>query len=389
MASDHGVIKIRDYDDNIDKIRIQNLERICKVGQMAPFLLMDTMGDPICRIRNSPLFKMLVAEFNNELVGVIQGTIKIANCCTNLKDIPSVAGYILGLRVSPLHRRIGIGSNLIRNIEECFVANGVDFAYMVTEKDNEASVKLFVDKLNFVKFSTPSILVDPVSQYHSKSISPNIRIMKLTTDKAESLYRKFMATTELFPYDIDNILRNNLSLGTWIAYHESGFRSEFRSDSPPPNSWAMLSVWNSCAVFKLRVGKAPITWKIYGKTSRFIDRVFPCMKIRSLSDIFNRFGFYFMYGLYCEGPDSGSLVHSLCQFVHNLARKCKDCKIIVTEVGGGDIEKLKVHIPHWKTLSCSEDLWCVKALKIEEQSTISELIRCTHPRTIFVEPREV
>ncbi|KAI3902394.1 hypothetical protein MKW92_009141 [Papaver armeniacum] len=389
MTSDHEVIKIRDYDDNIDKIGIRNLERICKVGQTAPFLLMDTMGDPICRIRNSPLFKMLVAEFNNELVGVIQGTIKIANCCRNLKDIPRTVGYILGLRVSPLHRRIGVASNLVRNIEEWFVANGVDFAYMATEKDNKASVKLFVDKLNFVKFSTPSILVNPVSQYHSKAISSNIRIKKLTTDEAESLYRKFMGTTELFPYDIDNVLKNNLSLGTWIAYYESEFRSEFQSDSPPPNSWAMLSVWNSCGVFKLRVGKAPITWKMYGKTSRFVDRVFPCMKIRSLSDIFNQFGFYFMYGLYCEGPDSGSLVHSLCQFVHNLARKYKDCKIIVTEIGGGDIEKLKVHIPHWKTLSCGEDLWCVKALKNEEQNTISELTRCTHPRTIFVDPREV
>ncbi|RZC90692.1 hypothetical protein C5167_028522 [Papaver somniferum] len=357
MASDHEVIKTRDYDKNIDKVGTENLERICEVGQTPPFLFMDTMGDPVCRIRNSPLFKMLVAEFNNELVGVIQGTIKIANCCSNLK----IVGYILGLRVSPLHRRTGVASNLVRNIEEWFVANGVDFAYMATEKDNKASVKLFVDKLNFVKFSTPSILVNPVSQYHSKSISSNIRIMKLTTDKAESLYRKFMGTTELFPYDIDNVLKNSSSLGTWIAFHDE-FRSEFRSDSPPPNSWDMLSVWNSCGAFKLRVGNAPITWKMYGKTSRFIDRVFPCMKIRSLSDIFNQFGFYFMYGLYCEGPDSGLLVHSLCQFVHNLARKCKDCKIIVTEVGGGNIEKLKVHILHWKTLSSSEDLWCVKAL---------------------------
>ncbi|KAI3993492.1 hypothetical protein MKX01_002505 [Papaver californicum] len=119
------------------------------------------------------------------------------------------------------------------------------------------------------------------------------------------------------------------------------------------------------------------------------NRVFPCMKVRSLPDIFNQFGFYFMYGLYCKGTDSGSLVHSLCQFVHNMARKCKDCKVIVTEIGGDDIDKLKAHIPHWKTLSCSEDLWCVKALKIEEKNTIFESIRCTHPRTIFVDPREV
>ncbi|KAI3994301.1 hypothetical protein MKX01_012558 [Papaver californicum] len=361
MASNHEVIKIRDYDSNIDKNRIGNLERICK--DTAPFLFMDTMGDTSCRIRNSPLFKML--------------------------DLP-IVGYILGLRVSPLHRRIGVGSNLIGNIEEWFVANGADFAYMATEKDNKASIKLFVDKFKFgvvLRTINSSQSSEPI---HSKSVSSNsIKIMKLTTEEAEGLYKKFMGTTEFFPFDIDNVLKSKLSLGTWVAYHQSEYRNEFHSSSPPPNSWAMLSVWNSCGVFKLRVGKAPITWKMYGKSSRFIDRVFPCMKIRSLPDIFNQFGFYFMYGLYCEGPDSGLLVHSLCQFVRNMARKCKDSKVIVTEIGGDDIDRLKAHIPHWKTLSCSEDLWCVKALKIEEQNTIFESIRCTHPRTIFLTPRKV
>ncbi|OUZ99134.1 GNAT domain [Macleaya cordata] len=381
------VIKIRVYQRKIDKIRVEDLERRCKVGQAeSGFLFMDTMGDPMCRIRNSPLYKMLVAEFNNELVGVIQGTIKIATFFSNLKD-QAVIGYILGLRVSPLHRRTGIGSILVQKLEEWFVANHVDFAYMATEKDNEASVKLFTNKLGFIKFRTPAILVNPVS-HHSKPILPNVRIVKLRIEQAKFIYRKFMGSTDFFPCDIDEVLKNKLNLGTWIAYHRNESWNEFDSKFVPPNSWAMLSVWNSCEVFKLRVGKAPLSWKMYGKSSRFIDRLFPCLKIRAIPDVFNRFGFYFMYGVHCEGPDSGSLVHALCRFVHNMARKCKDCKVIVTEVGGCD-DTLRVHIPHWRLLSCPEDLWCIKALKSEEKNALFESIRTSHPRALFVDPREV
>jgi hypothetical protein len=76
-----------------------------------------------------------------------------------------------------------------------------------------------------------------------------------------------------------------------------------------------------------------------------------------------------------------------------MAKESKDdekCKIIVTEVGGRD--ELNHHIPHWKLLSCPEDLWCIKALKSEGLSinTFHELTTKTPPtRALFVDPREV
>ncbi|RVW66191.1 putative N-acetyltransferase HLS1 [Vitis vinifera] len=94
-----------------------------------------------------------------------------------------------------------------------------------------------------------------------------------------------------------------------------------------------------------------------------------------------------MYGVHREGPLSGKMVRTLCNYVHNMARKTKDCKVIVTEVGGCDT--LRLHIPHWKLLSCPEDLWCIKALKNEERNGLHELTITPPSRALFVDPREV
>ncbi|KAL2542895.1 Acyl-CoA N-acyltransferases (NAT) superfamily protein [Abeliophyllum distichum] len=387
MAFDEK-IEIRSYNGEIDRVRMEDLERRCEVGPAEHvFLFTDTMGDPICRIRNSPMFNMLVAELNNEIVGVIQGSIKVVTVQNPPKNLAKI-GYILGLRVSPQHRRKGIGSRLVHHIEEWFISNQVDYAYMATEKDNAASVKLFVNKLGYVKFRTPAILVHPVD--HRPFSGPsNVEIVKLKIDQAELLYRNFMSSTEFFPHDMDKILKNKLSLGTWVAYLHEGDSSgyQFSEDGRIPNSWAMLSVWNSGELFKLRIEKPPLSCFLHSKGTRVLNRVLPFIKVPLMPDFFNPFGFYFMYGLYGEGPSSGKLVKTLCKFVHSMAKESRDCKIIVTEIGGGD--KLKSYIPHWNLLSCPKDLWCIKALKNEGTNTLQELTKDSPTGALFVDPREV
>lgn len=122
-------------------------------------------------------------------------------------------GHVLGLRVSPHLRRKGIGSSLVRRLEEWFTSKDVDYAYMATEKDNQASVSLFRNKFCYTKFRTPTVLVNPVN-HHCFQVSSNIEIARLKVDQAVYLYRRFMGSTEFFPNDIGNILRNKLSLGT-------------------------------------------------------------------------------------------------------------------------------------------------------------------------------
>lgn len=381
-------IKIRCYHEDFDRARVEDLERTCEVGPSERvFLFTDTMGDPICRIRNSPMYMMLVAELDNKLVGVIQGSIKVVTIQKHPKDQAKV-GYILGLRVSPVHRRKGIGSSLVHRLEEWFITNQADFAYMATEKDNKASVKLFMEKHGFTKFRTPSILVNPVGQ-HSARLRPDIHILELKVEQAEFLYREFMGSTEFFPHDIDKILRNKLSLGTWVAYRRGETDMDFGSNGPVlPSSWAMLSVWNSGELFKLKVGKAPISCMICAKSSRVIDRVFRCLRVPSIPNFFDPFGFYFLYGVHREGPSSSKLMKTLCQFVHNMATTSQDIRVIVTEVGGEE-DTMRAHIPHSKLLSFPEDLWCIKSLKNEERNSINELTKAPPLRPLFVDPREV
>ncbi|KAL3518038.1 hypothetical protein ACH5RR_020627 [Cinchona calisaya] len=394
-------IKIRSYDSQIDKIGVEDLQRRCEVGPLDHvFLFTDTMGDPISRIRNSPIYNMLVAELNNEIIGVIQGSIKVVTLHISSKNHLAKVGYILGLRVAPVHRRKGIALSLARNMEEWFISHQVDYAYMATEKDNVASIKLFVNKLGYVKFRTPTILVHPVNNrpFH---LSSSVEIMKLNIEQAEFVYRKFMSSTEFFPHDINRILKNELSSGTWVAYFrghdDESSNGVFGLNGRFPNSWAMMSVWKSTEVLKLRVGKPTFSCTLYAKSSRMMERVLPCLRVQTLPDFFeNPFGFYFIYGVYREGPSSGQLVRTLCKFVHNLATDEKDdCKVIVTEIGGYD--ELKLHIPHWKLLSCPEDLWCIKPLKLYEDkrtktSLINDLTKNPTPKTtraLFVDPREV
>ncbi|GLU11904.1 hypothetical protein SLE2022_286220 [Rubroshorea leprosula] len=384
-----GELLIRSYDAEVDRLQVEDLERRCEVGPaQRVFLFTDTLGDPICRIRNSPMYIMLVAVLDNELVGVIQGTIKLVTLHKHPRDLAKM-GYVLGLRVAPVHRRRGIGLKLVVKLEEWFNENDVDYAYMATEKDNEASVNLFT-KLGYIKFRTPAILVNPVSKrmYH---LSSTVEIEKLREEEAAAVYRRFMQSTELFPQDIDNILRNKLNLGTWVAYPRGESWDYLGSTNGQfPSSWAMLSAWNSGELFKLRLGKAPTSCFMYTKSCILMDKLLPsCFKLPEMPDFFLPFGFFFIYGFHREGAASGKLMRTLCKFVHNLAIKSsKDCKVIVTEVGGGD--SVRLHIPHWKLLSFPDDLWCIKALKCEDKpQNIYDLSKIPSLGTLFIDPREV
>ena len=69
MGCEEEILIIRSYDGQYaDRVRVEDLERRCEVGPSERvFLFTDTMGDPICRIRNSPLYKMLVFPLTTSL----------------------------------------------------------------------------------------------------------------------------------------------------------------------------------------------------------------------------------------------------------------------------------------------------------------------------------
>lgn len=59
--------RIRSYEGQSDRAQVEDLERRCEVGPSeSVFLFTDTMGDPICRIRNSPMYMMLVSDTHTQ-----------------------------------------------------------------------------------------------------------------------------------------------------------------------------------------------------------------------------------------------------------------------------------------------------------------------------------
>ncbi|KAH1250041.1 putative N-acetyltransferase HLS1-like [Glycine soja] len=401
------LVSVREFDPNNDREGVEAVERICEVGPNGKLsLFTDLHGDPICRVRNSPTFLMLIAEIGQETVGMIRGCIKTVTCGKKLhrqgksntetepKQVPiyTKLAYILGLRVSPHHRRMGIGFKLVQSMEEWFRDNGAEYAYMATEKDNVASVKLFTDKCGYSKFRTPCILANPVFAHHVR-ISNKVTIIELSPNDAELLYRSKLATTEFFPRDVDSVLGNRLSLGTFLAvprvgsYQPDTWSGSARFLLDPPPSWAILSVWNCKDVFTLEVKGVSRVKKTLAKTTRVLDRVFPWLRLPSVPNFFEPFGFLFLYGLGGEGPQAQQMLRALCGFAHNLA-KDRGCEVVATEVSSQ--EPLRCAIPHWKMLSCEEDLWCIKRLGEDySDGSLGDWTKSPPGFSIFVDPREV
>lgn len=284
---------------------------------------------------------------------------------------------------------MGIGLMLVKKMEEWFKKSGAEYSYIATENDNHASVKLFTDKCGYSKFRTPSLLVNPVFA-HRVGLSKTVTIIPINSTDAEKLYRTKFSTTEFFPKDIDSVLKNKLNLGTFLAVPRGTYTSTSwpGSDlflSNPPESWAVMSVWNCKDVFTLEVRGGTLTQRALAKTTRIIDNALPCFNIPSVPEVFKPFGMVFMYGLGGEGPRAVKMIKTLCGHAHNLA-KTRGCSVVATEVSNRD--PLRLGIPHWKRLSCAEDLWCIKRL-LTDHSSDYDWTKSPPGLSIFVDPREV
>lgn len=63
MEEDNLMIVIREFDPRMDRESVESVERMCEVGPSGKIsLFTDLMGDPLCRIRHSPSYLMLVLQ---------------------------------------------------------------------------------------------------------------------------------------------------------------------------------------------------------------------------------------------------------------------------------------------------------------------------------------
>ncbi|KAF8655962.1 hypothetical protein HU200_060843 [Digitaria exilis] len=400
---DHGgaaVVVVREFHEGRDRAAVERLEGACEVGPSGGKLCLftDLLGDALCRVRHSPPYLMLVAETasSEEIVGVVRGCVKTVSCGRD--NLFSKVAYLLGLRVAPSHRRRGIGRRLVSRMEEWFKQSGAEYAYVATDVSNSPSVRLFTGRCGYSKFRTPNVLVHPVFRHDlSPSSRRRVTIFNLPPRDAELLYRARFASggVEFFPNDIDAVLNNPLSLGTFLAVPSSfvsAAAGELELDieafmASPPESWAMASVWNSKDAFRLEVRGAPRLLRAAARATRIADAALSPWRVRvpSVPNLFEPFGMHFVYGLAGDGDDALAMARALCRHAHNVARR-GGARVVVTEVAAGD--PLRAGVPHWPRLG-AEDLWCIKRLADGYgDGELGDWTKAPPGNSIFVDPRE-
>lgn len=263
---------------------------------------------------------------------------------------------------------------------------------MATECTNKPSINLFTAKCNYLNFRTPAMLVQPVHA-HYKPLGSGVAVVRVPPQLAESIYRRVFANSELFPQDIDQILKNKLNLGTFMAIPKKFLTQLDPKTGVLPNSFAILSVWNTKEVFQLQVkGVSKLTYACCAG-SRVLDSLLPWLSIPSIPNFFRKFGVYFLFGLHMEGKGASRLMKSLCAFAHNMASHDDGCGAVVAEVGQRD--PVRDAIPHWRKFSWAEDLWCIKKLAAAKQEASEECGPLdwfkSQPSSsvIFVDPRDL
>ncbi|XP_038972187.1 probable N-acetyltransferase HLS1-like [Phoenix dactylifera] len=401
------MIRVREFNMEKDSRAVEEMEKRCEVGPSATSatdggkkknkkkkttsLYVDLLGDPICRVRHTPDHVMLVAEYGEkkEMVGVIRACVKMVSrgreSSSQLPAYVKVA-YVLGLRVSPSHRRLGIGRKLVERVEAWCLARGAEYAYMATDGSNTASLNLFAG-LSYARFRSPAVLVHPVHAHHLPP-SSSATLVRLPPSVAAALYARFLppSSTEFLPSDLPSLLSHPFTLGSFLALPSSSSPPSFYSLSHAlPESFALLSLWDCTRVFRLRVSGAPAAARAALALLRSLDERVPWMRLPSVRDFFRPFGVYFMYGLRMAGPEGPRLLRALCRLAHNLAVADETCAAVVAEVGRHD--PVRAAVPHWRRFSWDEDVWCMKRLKAD---TKDDNWIASPPSTdvIFVDPRD-
>ncbi|XP_015883184.2 probable N-acetyltransferase HLS1 [Ziziphus jujuba] len=385
-------VLIREFNEDRDIEVVGKLERDCDIGSKKGIsMFINMIGDPFCRIRFYPLHVMLVAELieSKELVGVIRGCIKCVGTAFGERNVK--LGWIVGLRVSPTYRRMGIGLKLVNSVEEWILRNGAHYTFLATEKNNIASINLFTIRCNYVNLSSLVIFVQPICS-RENDISQDIKIEKLHVDQAISLYKDRLRHKEVYPTDIDVILKEKLSLGTWVSYfRKEGWINLYSEEndqnviSKSQSSWVVFSIWNTCETYKLQIRKSHPLRFLYTTLSHAKEKIFPCLKMPMNDPVPSSLGFLFLYGLHGEGENLGELMKSIWSFASRLGANVKDSKVIITELGVCD--PLIKHVPNDSSMSYFNDLWFAKKL-ISHVDDRDELLVKGQLGNVFVDPRE-
>ncbi|BAS77301.1 acetyl transferase GW6a-like [Oryza sativa Japonica Group] len=379
MAAGKKMVRVREFIMEKDLPAVEELERLCQAGlsgdngagggggkkkKRGMSLYAEQIGDPFARVRHAPDHVILVAECGDEVVGVIKACVRMVTrgSSSSLRKTKTKtnkfvkAACLLGLRVSPSHRRLGIATELVRRAEEWCAARGAAYATMATTASNAASLALFQGRFKYALFRKPRFLGHPVHRHRAR-VPRAHRVLQLPPPLAAAAYAALLpaaaAAPEFVPADLPALLAHKLTRGTYLAVERS-------PGAGAPSSFAVLSVYDATRSLSFRVGGAPPLLRASLAAARALDRRAPWLRVPSVPDVFRPFGAYLLYGLHMSGPAGAALLRTLCRHAHNVARNNPACAVVAADVAPDD--PAAAAVPHWRRFSCDEDVWCIKKI---------------------------
>jgi ribosomal-protein-alanine acetyltransferase len=126
---------------SIQDASLKHLDRLCEIEQKC-FKSEAFTRQQIANLLAHPNSVSLIAKDNHNIIGFIIGVI--------FHEREKLAGHILTIDVYPSHRRMGIGSTLLKQIEKIFAGKGVKTCYLEAREDNVAALNLY-RKLGYKK----------------------------------------------------------------------------------------------------------------------------------------------------------------------------------------------------------------------------------------------
>lgn len=144
----------------MEPAEFQNLEELTRIERECFTIEAFTKGT-IASLLKNPKAIVLLGRVNDEVAGFIIGLIE------NREAIK--IGRVYTVDVAVQHRRRGIGSILLRELEKAFVKSGIQSCYLEVRVDNEAARRLY-RKQGYVEFES-------LNDYYSEGVH-GVRLRK-------------------------------------------------------------------------------------------------------------------------------------------------------------------------------------------------------------------
>lgn len=125
----------------IQDASLRHLDRLYEIEQKC-FESEAFTKHQIAHLLTHPNSVSLIAKDDHNIIGFIIGAV--------FPEREKFIGHILTIDVYPSHRRMGIGSMLLQQIEKIFIGKGVKTCYLEAREDNVAALNLY-RKLGYKK----------------------------------------------------------------------------------------------------------------------------------------------------------------------------------------------------------------------------------------------